>query len=85
MKLILKKCIVNSEVDLIEEGQPDKVIANLTVYIGMEEDLNNIFPPVAYDLKVTNLNSQTGVEMDEQRMKEVLEFIENKFTAPITE
>jgi len=78
MKIIFKKYIVNSEIDFIED-EIDKIKVHLTVCAGIEEDIDNLFNPLTYDLYVINLNSQTGIEMDNQREKESIEFINNKF------
>jgi hypothetical protein len=78
MKIIFKKYIVNSEVDFVE-GEVEKINTHLTVCAGIEEDVDNLFNPLTYDLYVINLNSQTGVEMDEQRELESIQFINNKF------
>ena len=64
----LVKYIVNSETDLNEDGV-DKVIADLSVVISISGN------EVSIPLKVVNLNSQTGAEMDAQREQEVNNFI----------
>jgi len=78
MKIIFKKYIVNSEIDYTEDGA-DKIKTHLTVCAGIEEDVDNLFSPLTFDVYVINLNSQTGIEMDEQREKESVEFINSKF------
>lgn len=76
MQLIFKKYIVNTETDFVEDGV-DKINAHLTVCVGVEEDINNIIPSLTFDLYVINLNSQTGVEMDEQRTLESIILVNN--------
>ncbi len=75
MELEFKEYIVNSESDFIEDGI-DKIKAHLTVCV---QDVEQKLPILTYDLYVINLNTQTGIEMDEQRMKESIEFINEKF------
>ena len=76
MQLIFKKYIVNTETDFVEDGI-DKINTHLTVCAGIEEDINNIIPLLTFDLYVINLNSQTGVEMDEQRTIESIILVNN--------
>jgi hypothetical protein len=78
MKLIFKEYLINSEVDFIED-EIKKINTHLTVCVKVEEDISDVIPPLTFDLYVINLNSQTGEEMDEQRTKESIEFVNNKF------
>lgn len=73
-----KNYIVNSEIDIAD----GKVQANLTVCFVPTGDEKNIVPTITADLIVINLNSQTGIEMDEQRKEESITFVEklNKTT-----
>lgn len=78
MKIIFKDYTVNSEVDFIEDDIK-KIRVHLTVLAKPEEDVEDLFSPLTYDLEVINLNSQTGEEMDEQRLNESIQFINSKF------
>ncbi len=76
MELEFKEYIVNNESDFIENGI-DKIKVHLTVCV---QDTEQKLPILTYDLYVINLNTQTGIEMDEQRMKEAVQFINEKFS-----
>lgn len=78
MKLIFKKYLVNQEVDFIED-EIKKIDAQLTIFVRIEEDIDELFAPLTYHLNVINLNSQTGDEMDNQRLSEAIVFVDNKF------
>jgi hypothetical protein len=67
---------VISETDFIDEADGiAKVRTYLLMKIGIEEDKEREFPPIIQELTVINLNSQTGIEMDNQREKECIELV----------
>jgi hypothetical protein len=72
MKIELIKYIVNSEVDFIE-NEVDKIKVDISVVCSLvgANNTNEISLP----LTVINDNSQTGDQMDTQRMNEVLNLI----------
>lgn len=78
MTLEFIKYIVNKEEDFIEDDV-DKIKAHLTVVSKIREDVNNELPLMTFDLIIINLNSQTGIEIDEQRLAASIEFVNNKF------
>jgi len=74
MNLVFKRAVVNSETDFIDNGV-DKINVNITVICDLvgANNTNEIGLP----LTVINLNSQTGEEMDIDRMIAINEFINN--------
>lgn len=78
MKIVFRNYIVNNERDFIEDGI-SKIETHLTIFSGAEEDINKILPSLCDDIYVINLNTQTGEEMDKQRLEESIQFINNRY------
>lgn len=76
MKLEFIKYVVNTETDFIEDGI-QKINVHLTVVSKSIADVNNIMPVLTSDVYVVNLNTQTGVEMDNQRLEASINFLNN--------
>ena len=74
MNLVFKRAVVNSETDFIDNGV-DKINVNITVICDLV-GVNNT-NEIGLPLTVINLNSQTGEEMDIDRMIAINEFINN--------
>jgi len=74
MELIFKRSVVNSEIDFVENGI-DKINVNITVVCDLV-GVNNT-TEIALPLIVINLNSQTGEEMDIDRMIAINDLINN--------
>jgi len=74
MKLEFIKYVVNSEVDFIEDGI-EKIKVHLTVVSKSIADVNNIMPVLTSDVYLVNLNTQTGVEMDNQRLEVSINYL----------
>jgi hypothetical protein len=74
MELIFKRSVVNSEIDFVENGI-DKINVNITVVCDLV-GVNNT-TEIALPLIVINLNSQTGEEMDIDRMIAINNLIAN--------
>ena len=74
MELIFNRSVVNSETDFEENG-----IAKINVNITVVCDLvgTNNTNEIALPLTVINLNSQTGEEMDIDRMIAINDLINN--------
>lgn len=66
---------VISETDIIEKGE-DVVSTLLNVNFIVEDDNSGVIPPLSQQLIVLNNNNQTGFQMDEQREKESITFVE---------
>ncbi len=75
MKLELKKIVVNSETDFIED-EVEKVLANITIVADLVG--NNYTREVPIYIGVVSLNSDRGDEMDAQRQA-ACENLINKF------
>lgn len=54
-----------------------KIKVHLTVVSKSIADVNNLMPPLTSDVYLVNLNSQTGVEMDNQRLEASINFLNN--------
>ena len=65
MKLELKKIVVNSETDFIED-EVEKVLANITIVADLVGNNNTREVPIY--IEVVSLNSDRGDEMDAQRL-----------------
>jgi hypothetical protein len=78
MKLVFKECKVVNEWDFIEDDI-EKVGANMVIYVKNEDDIDDLFSLLEFNLQVISINTDRGTEMDEQRKKESTEFINNKF------
>ena len=65
-----KGYIVEAETDFIDDDGIAKVKAVLWCLVGIDSVDENLFPPTRQQVIVINLNSQTGVEMDEQGPKQ---------------
>jgi len=74
MELIFKRSVVNSEIDFVENGI-DKINVDITVVCDLV-GVNNT-TEIALPLIVINLNSQTGEEMDIDRMIAINNLIAN--------
>jgi len=74
MELIFKRSVVNSEIDFVENGI-DKINVNITIVCDLV-GVNNT-TEIALPLIVINLNSQTGEEMDIDRMIAINNLIAN--------
>lgn len=74
MKLELVRYVVNSEVDFVE-NEVDKIKVDISVICNLVGDNNT--NEVALPLTVINNNSQTGDQMDAQRMSEITNLIIN--------
>lgn len=74
MKLELVRYVVNSEVDFVE-NEVDKIKVGISVICNLVGDNNT--NEVALPLTVINNNSQTGDQMDAQRMSEITNLIIN--------
>ncbi len=74
----LKNYIVNKEEDFVEDWV-DKIRSFLTVCVGTVWMKNGRPPLMTADLEVINLNTQTWVEMDEQRRQECVAFVTNNY------
>lgn len=72
MKLELKRYVINSEVDFIENGV-DKIKVDISVICDLVGASNS--NEISLPLFVINENSQTGDEMDTQRISEINNFI----------
>ena len=74
MNLVLKRTVINSETDFTENG-----IEKINVYMSVVCDLvgANNTNEIALPLTVINLNSQTGEEMDADRVAAVNDLINN--------
>lgn len=75
MIIEFKSYTVESEEDFIEDGVY-KIIEMVTVFA---QDIEQKIPLITYGIFVINLNTQTGVEMDAQRLNESIQYITNKF------
>ncbi len=75
MKLELKKILVNSETDFIE-NDIEKVLANITIVADLVGANNTQEVPIY--IEVVSLNSDRGDEMDAQRQA-ACENLINKF------
>ena len=73
MKLQYLNYFVESETQI----DKDKFSSVLSVYFKMADDKNDLFGAAKAQLIVINSNSQTGFEMDTQREKESITFVEN--------
>lgn len=69
---------VISEVDF-EEDNNEKIECTLEVSIGVVGDIDNLIPTIKREIVVINQNTQTGVEMDEQREAECIAFVSNNY------
>ena len=78
LKFEFTRYIVNREEDFVEDGV-DKIRAYLTVCIGTVGATNNRPPEMTRDLEVVNLNTQTGEQMDTQRIQECKAFVNANF------
>lgn len=65
MKLELQSFIVNNEVDIVDGGI-DKVLANISILINVIGA--NTTNTMVAQIDVISLNTDTGVEMDLQRL-----------------
>ena len=74
MKLELKKILVNSETDFIEDGV-EKVLANITIVADLVGAKNTQEVPIS--IEVVSLNSDRGTEMDAQRQAACENLINN--------
>jgi hypothetical protein len=74
MELIFKRSVVNSEIDFVENGI-DKINVDITIVCDLV-GVNNT-TEIALPLIVINLNSQTGEEMDIDRMIAINNLIAN--------
>jgi len=72
MKLELKRYVINSEVDFIENGV-DKIKVDISAICDLVGASNS--NEISLPLLVINENSQTGDEMDAQRINEINNFI----------
>lgn len=74
MNLTFKHAVINKETDFTENGI-DKINVNITVVCDLvgANNTNEIGLP----LTVINLNSQTGEEMDIDRMNAINDFVNN--------
>ena len=74
MKLELKKILVNSETDFIE-NDIEKVLANITIVADLVGANNTQEVPIS--IEVVSLNSDTGKDMDTQRLAACENLINN--------
>ena len=74
MKLELKKIVVNSETDFIE-NDIEKVLANITIVADLVGANNTQEVPIS--IEVVSLNSDRGDEMDAQRQAACENLINN--------
>ena len=74
MKLELKKIVINSETDFIEDGV-EKVLASITIVADLSGE-NNI-REIPISIQVVSLNSDTGTDMDTQRLAACENLINN--------
>jgi len=74
MNLVFKRAVVNSETDFEENGIA-KINVNITVVCDLVGANNT--NEIALPLTVINLNSQTGEEMDIDRMIAINDLINN--------
>lgn len=69
---------VISEVDFIEDKN-ERIECTLEVSIGVVGDIDNLIPTIKREIVVINQNTQTGVQMDEQREVECIAFVSNNY------
>lgn len=74
MNLVFKRAVINSETDFDDNGVA-KINTNITVVCDLVGTNNT--NEIGLPLTVINLNSQTGEEMDEQRILEINNFVNN--------
>ena len=74
MNLVFKRAVINKETDFIDNGI-DKINVDITIVCDLV-GVNNT-TEIALPLTVINLNSQTGEEMDADRMIAINNLIAN--------
>ena len=74
MNLVFKRAVINKETDFIDNGI-DKINVDITIVCDLV-GVNNT-TEIALPLTVINLNSQTGEEMDIDRMIAINNLIAN--------
>ena len=74
MNLVFKRAVINKETDFVENGI-DKINVDITIVCDLV-GVNNT-TEIALPLTVINLNSQTGEEMDIDRMIAINDLINN--------
>lgn len=74
MNLVFKRAVINSETDFDDNGV-DKINVNITVVCDLVGTNNT--NEIGLPLTVINLNSQTGEEMDIDRMVAINDLINN--------
>lgn len=74
MNLNFKHAVINKETDFVDNGI-DKINVNITIVCDLI-GTNNV-QEIALPFEVINLNSQTGEEMDIERMLAINNYINN--------
>jgi len=74
MNLTFKHAVINKETDFVENGI-DKINVDITIVCDLI-GTNNV-QEIALPFVVINLNSQTGEEMDIDRMIAINDFVNN--------